>query len=261
MHVTRLPSARQKLDRKLYTRAEFEDLRIEAAERMNADEDLLRDALSVKARAGRYYWVHQTNWLGEPCLQLAQDMFAMQEIIFRTRPRYIVELGVAWGGSLLFYSTLMQLLGGEAVVGVDVYMPDDLIERLSAFGDLSDRLALINASSLERETVSHVQQLVAGCRETMVIADSDHTHDHVLQELLLYSPLVGKGQYLVCADTVIEYQKEPGYAPRPWARGNNPKTALDAFLETTDRFEVDRSIDRKLLLTSMIGGYLKCVRD
>jgi cephalosporin hydroxylase len=95
----------------------------------------------------------------------------------------------------------------------------------------------------------------------MVILDSFHTHDHVLKELRLYSPLIGLGHYLICSDTVIEYQPEPDYRDRPWGHGNNPKTALDQFLKENDRFVIDRAIDNKLLFTCIPGGYLKCCKD
>src|SRR5437867_13066599 len=129
-------------NKKIYTREEFEQLRKTSASAMAADAQLVGDALDVKVRAGSYYWVHQTTWFGEPILQLPQDMFALQEIIFRTRPRFVIELGVAWGGSLLFYSSLMEVLGGERIIGVDIYIPDDLRGRLGAFGRLSDRLTI-----------------------------------------------------------------------------------------------------------------------
>ncbi|MDP2815691.1 MAG: CmcI family methyltransferase, partial [Rectinemataceae bacterium] len=98
-------------------------------------------------------------------------------------------------------------------------------------------------------------------RKVMVILDSFHAHDHVLKELRLYSPLIGSGHYLICSDTVIEYQPEADYRPRPWGHGNNPKTALDQFLKENDRFAIDRTIDNKLLFTCIPGGYLKCIKD
>ncbi len=247
--------------KKLYTRAEFEELRRKYAHEMAADQRLIKDALDLKVRAGAYYWVHQTNWMGEPILQLPQDMFAFQEIIYKTRPKFIIELGVAWGGSLLFYSSLMELFGGEKVIGVDIYMPDDLQERLRSHGKISDRIVLLNASSVDEGTISKIKAIVGDSREVMVILDSFHTHDHVLRELRLYSPLIGPDHYLVCSDTVIEYQPEASYRPRPWGHGNNPKTALDQFLKENDRFIVDHAIDEKLLFTCIPGGYLKCCKD
>jgi len=247
--------------KKLYTREEFEELRKRAAEEMAEDKELVKDALDVKVRAGRYYWIHQTTWFGEPILQPPQDMFALQEIIFNTRPRFIIEAGVAWGGSLLFYSTLMEVLGGERVIGIDVYIPDDLKERLGSFGRLSDRITLINGSSVEEDTLRQIKTIIGDSREVMVILDSDHTHEHVLKELRLYSQLVGKGYYLVCSDTVIEYQPKQEYWSRPWGHGNNPATALREFFNENDRFEVDRALSNKLLISCIPGGYLRCRKN
>jgi len=247
--------------KKLYTREEFEELRRRSAAAMAADEQLVKDALDVKVRAGKYYWIHQTTWFGEPILQPPQDMFAFQEIIFNTRPRFIVEVGVAWGGSLLFYSTLMEVLGGERIIGIDTYIPDDLRERLGSYGRLSDRITLINGSSVDEDTVNQVKSVLGGSREVMINLDSNHTHDHVLKELRLYSPLVGKGYYLICSDTVIEYQPKQDYWTRPWGHGNNPATALREFLRENDRFEVDWALSNKLLITCIPGGYLRCCKD
>jgi cephalosporin hydroxylase len=243
----------------LYTRKEFEEIRTKSAQKMVKDETLRRDALDVLVRADSYKWIHQTNWLGEPILNLPQDMFALQEIIFKTRPRFIIEIGVAWGGSLLFYSTLMETLGGEGIIGVDIYLPEDLKKRLASHGKLSERLILIKGSSIEQDTLSRVKSLVGSCREVMVVLDSYHTHEHVLKELHLYSPLVGRGFYLICGDTIVEDLPKP--AERPWGPGNSPKTARDAFLRENDRFEVDESLKNKLLFTCNPGGYLKAIKD
>jgi cephalosporin hydroxylase len=244
-------------EKKLLTREEFENLRVESARGMNADRELCRDALDVLTRADEHMWIHQTNWLGEPILNLPQDMFAIQEILFRTRPKFVIELGVAWGGSLLFYSTLMEILGGERVIGVDIYMPEDLKERLSSHGSISGRLELMNLSSVEEDTVGRIRTIVGDCREVMVLLDSYHTHDHVLRELRLYSPLVGRGYYLVCGDTIVEDIPEQKHRPRPWGPGNNPKTAVDQFLKENEDFEVDRDLENKLLLSCNYGGYLR----
>jgi cephalosporin hydroxylase len=247
--------------KKMYTREEFEELRRKAAEDMAGDEELVQDALDVKVRAGRYFWIHQTTWFGEPILQAPQDMFALQEIVFNTKPRFIIEAGVAWGGSLLFYSTLMEALGGERIIGIDHYIPDDLRDRLGSFGRLSDRITLINGSTIDEHTISQVKTIIGNSREVMVVLDSDHTHEHVLKELRLYSPMVGKGYYLVCSDTVIEYQPVQEYVSRPWGHGNNPATALREFFKENNRFEVDRALSNKLLISCIPGGYLRCCKN
>ena len=95
----------------------------------------------------------------------------------------------------------------------------------------------------------------------MVILDSDHTHDHVLQELHLYSGLIGKGQYMICSDTIIESMPIHKHHRRGWVPNNNPKTALRAFFKENDRFIVDKSLDNKLLFSCKPGGFLKCIKD
>lgn len=172
----------------MYTREEFDELRRGWAQKMAGDLELRRKALEVLVDADRYNWFHLTNWFGEPALQLPHDMFATQEIIFTTRPRYIVETGVAWGGSLLFYSTLMHALGA----------------RLEAFPRLAERITLINGSSVDASVVDKVLGMIGTSREVLLILDSNHTHAHVLEEFRRYSGFVGPGQYLVCGDTIVE---------------------------------------------------------
>jgi cephalosporin hydroxylase len=245
----------------MHTRKEFEELKVKWAETMASDFTLRQKSLEVLTEADRHNWIHQTTWFGEPLLQMPQDMFALQEIIYKTRPRFIVEVGVAWGGSLLFYSTLMEVLGGERIVAIDIYIPADLKDRINAFQKLADRITWINGSSIEADTVNQVKAVLGGSRDVLIVLDSNHTHEHVLQELRLYSPLVGKGHYLVCGDTVVEYIPEQTHRPRPWGPGNNPKTALDAFLKESKRFRVDKKIDNKLLFTCNPGGYLECCEE
>src|SRR5438093_13533678 len=107
----------------MFTREQYEEIRAKSAKEMSADLELRRAALNVLVKADGYHWIHQANWLGQPVLQLPQDMFALQESIYETRPRFIIEVGVAWGGSLLFYSMLMAVFGGKHVIGSDISVP------------------------------------------------------------------------------------------------------------------------------------------
>ncbi|EKD41143.1 MAG: Cephalosporin hydroxylase [uncultured bacterium] len=245
----------------MYSRDEFEKLRLQAALGMASDTSLQQKALEVFTLADRHMWVHQATWFGEPVLQVPHDMFALQEIIFKTRPKYIIELGVCWGGSLLFYSTLMEILGGEKIIGVDVYIPEDLKERLYAHRQLSSRIELIQASSIEKSTIEKVKEMTKGSREVMILLDSNHTHDHVLEELRLYSPFVGKGYYMICGDTIVEKIDRQTHRERPWGPGNNPMTALKAFLNESNRFSKDTALMNKLLFTCNPEGYLVCIKD
>lgn len=244
--------------KEILTRDQFEAFRQEKAKEMAEDAGLQKRALEVFAQADRHYWLHQTTWFGEPIINLPQDLFALQEIIFRTRPDHIVEVGTAWGGSLLFYSTLMGAMGGKSVIAVDVFIPPDLRERIGRFGAVSKRIRWVLGSSTDSATFASVKKEIGPDDKVLVVLDSDHSHDHVLKELRMYAPLVKKGQYLVCCDTIVE--KVPPHRPRPWGPGNNPLTAARQFLRESNRFEVDAALENKLLLTCNPGGYLRCVR-
>lgn len=249
-------------EKKIYTRSEFEELRRSSAKKMADDLELQQAALSIKVRAGhKYYWVHQTNWMGEPCLQVAQDMLALQEAVFKSRPDYIIESGVAWGGTMLYLASLLKIFGGKKIVGVDIFIPDDLRGRLmSEDNPVRDMIDLIEGSSIDVDIVARIRSIVGDSKKVLVLLDSDHTHDHVLKELQLLSPFVSAGQYLICGDTTIERQPPAEERPRAWGKGNNPATALKEFLSDRDDFEVDYELENKLLLTNNPGGYLRRVR-
>jgi cephalosporin hydroxylase len=248
-------------EKKIYTREEFESMRLKMAQDMAENMRLQADALNVLVEADRYNWIHQSTWFGEPALQLPQDMFAIQEIIYKTRPDFVIEVGVAWGGSVLFNATICEALGHGHVIGIDIFMPNDLIERLGKKGAVSERITLLEGSSVSPEIRDRVCDLIGENRHTLVILDSYHSHEHVLEELTTYSPFVGKNCYLVCGDTIIEKLPEQPHRPREWGKGNNPATALDVFLNSQDRFVIDSYFDNKLLLSCNPKGYLRAVRN
>ena len=247
--------------KKIYTRQEFEKSRKQWAEKMSQNKFLKEKSLEVFVEADKHNWIHQTNWLGEPSLQTAEDLVTFQEIIFQTKPEYIIEVGVAWAGSLLLYATLMEALGGNKIIGVDVFMPDDLKERIYSHGKISERIKLIEGSSLEVHTLNQIKDILGNSKKVMVHLDSHHTHDHVLKELNLYSGFVDNGYYMVAGDTIIDYIPEQKHRPRPWGKGNNPKTALDEFLKSNNDFFIDPQFDQKRLMSNQPGGYLRCIRS
>jgi cephalosporin hydroxylase len=244
----------------IITKDEFLQINEQAAREMSLDKDFQAKALEVLVEADHHRWIHQNTWFGEPLLNLPQDMFAIQDIIWRTRPEYIIEVGVAWGGGMLFEATLLEILGGQKVIGIDIFIPPDLRQRLSSHGKLSERLVLIEGSSTAADTLAQVEALLGGSRKVLVILDSYHTHEHALNELRSYAPLIEKGQYLICGDTVVERIPPQLHRTRPWGPGNNPATAVKEFLSLTDRFAVDEKIDQRLLLSCHPGGYLQAVK-
>ena len=241
--------------------SDFEERNRTTIAQMHGDvalESLTRDWFVASVKHG---YAHHFTWLGRPIIQYPQDIIAMQEIIWRTRPDLIVETGVAHGGSLVFYASMLELLGGDGlVVGVDVEIRSHNRAAIETH-PMSKRIGLIEGSSTDEAVLRQVRERARGRQRVLVTLDSSHTHEHVRQELQVYSPLIKKDGYLVVFDTVIEEMPDGSIQDRPWGRGNSPGTAVQAFLSSNDGFVVDREIDGKLLITAAPGGYLKCVAD
>lgn len=224
---------------------------------------------SPMVRSGREFFVesiaakysYNFDWLGLPVIQYPQDIVAIQEIVWRVQPDLIIETGVARGGSVVFYASLLELLGGNGkVVGIDIDIRPHNLEAIRAHR-LAHRIELIQGSSVEDGVVERVRALAAGCRRILVALDSNHTHDHVLAELRAYSGFVGAGSYLIVLDTCVEQLPAEFSRDRPWGPGNSPMTAVDQFLGENDRFAVDETMDRKLIVSVSPRGYLRCVKD
>jgi cephalosporin hydroxylase len=126
---------------------------------------------------------------------------------------------------------------------------------------LSERITLIEGSSVDSYVIDQVKEIIDSKKSVMVMLDSNHTHEHVLEELRLYSPVVTRGCYLVVLDTIIEDLSDDSFPDRPWCVGNNPKTAVREFLRENDRFESDKELESRLLLTLAPDGYLQCLKD
>jgi cephalosporin hydroxylase len=229
-------------------------------EAMQADEELKVLRSKIYAAIAKYRYTYNFNWFGRPIIQLPEDILTMQEIIMQVKPDLIIETGVAHGGSLIFSASMLELLGQGEVIGIEIEMRAHNREGVEQH-PLSKRISLIEGSSISDEVAGQVRQKAAGKKSVMVFLDSNHTHDHVLRELELYSPLVTKGSYLVVFDTGIEDMPDDAYSDRPWGKGNNPKTAVWEFLKNNDRFEIDRELESRMMYTVAPDGYLRCVKD
>jgi len=158
----------------------------------------------------------------------------------------------------VFYASMLQLIGHGDVLGVDIDIRQHNREAIEAH-PMSHRIQMIQGSSIDPAIVEQVKQRIAG-KKVLVVLDSNHTHEHVLQELRLYAPLVSVGSYCVVMDTVVEDMPEDAFPDRPWGKGDNPKTAVWAYLKENQDFEIDAAIHSKLLITVAPDGYLRRVR-
>jgi cephalosporin hydroxylase len=239
---------------------EFQREREQNIERLGHNtrlEDLSRQWLR-EAAACKYSY--NFTWLGRPVIQYPQDIVALQEILWQVKPRLVIETGVAHGGSLIFYASMLELIGDGEVLGIDVDIRAHNREAIQAH-PLHKRIGMIEGSSVSEQVVHAARGLADRNKPVLAVLDSNHSHEHVLREMQLYAPMVTRGSYMVVFDTVIEDMPAGSYPGRDWDKGNNPRTAVREFLKGTDRFEVDRSVDAKLSITAAAGGYLKCVKD
>ena len=205
------------------------------------------------------------TWLGRPIIQYPQDIVAMQELIWRIQPSLIIETGIAHGGSLIFSASMLELnaaCGGPRdaeVLGIDVEIRSHNRKAIEEH-PLAKRISMIQGSSIAPEIIAKVQERASGQERVLVCLDSNHTHAHVLAELEAYAPLTTVGSYCAVFDTVVEDMPAELFPDRPWGPGNNPKTAVREYLKSHPEFEIDKSVEHKLLITVAPDGYLKRVK-
>jgi cephalosporin hydroxylase len=222
----------------------------------------------------RHKWAYNFTWMGRPAIQFPNDAWALQEIIWEVRPDLIIETGIAHGGSLVFSASMLALLdvcdsieakrkldpnnSQRRVLGIDVDIRSHNREAINAH-PMSSRIQMIQGSSIDVNTVEKVYKIASHYSKILVCLDSNHTHEHVLAELNAYAPLVSKGSYCIVFDTIIEDMPIEISSNRPWAPGNNPKTAVREFLKSNPEFEINKSIDHKILISVAPDGFLKRV--
>ena len=221
----------------------------------------------------RLKYAYNFNWMGRPIIQFPQDIVAMQEIIWETKPDLIIETGIARGGSLIFYASLLELLNisvekkERQVVGVDIEIRNHNRVEIEKH-PMSKIITMIEGSSIDDDIVKELDEIVKNYDRVLVVLDSNHTGDHVLAECQKYSKFVTQGSYLVVMDTVTQMlfdrieksgQEVPEHLRRPWNRDNNVMTGLKKFMKENDCFEYDTRYD-KLLISCNTGGYLKRIK-
>ena len=238
------------------------------AELQSLSRDWLRHA---QARRYSYHF----DWLGRPIIQYPQDIVALQELIWSVAPDLVIETGIAHGGSLVLSASVLALLDyrdaveegttldpkapRRRVLGVDIDIRAHNRAAIEAH-PMAQRIDMIEGSSIAPETIQQVRDTAAGCERVLVCLDSNHAHDHVLAELEAYAPLASVGSYCVVFDTLVEDLPAELSADRPWGPGDNPRTAVRAYLANHPEFEIDREIGHRLLISVAPDGYLRRLR-
>lgn len=217
-------------------------------------------------------YVYNFDWMGRPIIQYPQDMVAIQELVWRVRPDLIIETGIAHGGSLILSASMLAMLdmcdaieagttidprtSKRKVIGLDIDIRAHNRAAIEAH-PMASRIQMFQGSSIDPAVVQQVRAAAQGYKKVLVFLDSMHTHDHVLGELDAYATLVTPGSYCVVFDTFVDDMPPKFFADRPWDVGNNPKTAVRAWLPKHPEFEVDAEMEQRLLVTVAPHGFLR----
>lgn len=246
---------------------EVEKFKQETNDRLDensVNKDLSESALGFMKSSTKPKYSYNFSWMGRPIIQYPQDIVAMQELIWEIQPDLIIETGIAHGGSLVFSAAMLELnaaCGGPVdaeVVAVDIDIREHNRSEIESH-PMNKRITMIEGSSIAPEIIELVKAKAVNKNRVLVCLDSNHTHDHVLAELEAYALMASKNSYCVVFDTIIEDLPDDMFSNRPWAPGNNPKTAVWEFLKNHSEFEIDERIDNKLLISVAPNGYLKRV--
>jgi cephalosporin hydroxylase len=256
----------------------------ESIRKIGEDRDFIELSNIWNRESIRHSYALNFSWLGRPVIQVPQDLYAIQELIWTCRPDLIIETGIAHGGSLVMSASMLALLdycdaienghvldpraGRRKVVGVDIDIRSHNRAAIDAH-PLRHKIHPIQGSSVAADIMKQIAAHSEGYERVMVFLDSNHTHDHVLEELELYAPYVSPSSYCVVWDTGVEDLPEEMCANRPWGKGNNPKTAVWEYMKRLQsegrkardggdlRFEYDRTIEHKIAITASPDGFLK----
>lgn len=197
---------------------------------------------------------YQFDWMGVPIIQMPGDLVMFQEIVWKTRPDLIIETGVARGGSLIFWASMQKLCGIDGkVLGVDIDIREHAKKAISG-SQFNQQIELLQGSSTDLDIFGEVKKFASPFKRIMVALDSNHTHEHVLDELRLYADLVSPGCMLLVLDTVIdELDVDPD---RPWGPGASPKTAVIEYMKSQPGiFENLNVFERRSVLSVAPNGY------
>lgn len=178
------------------------------------------------------------SWLGRPIIQLPEDMVRIQEVLYRVRPDVVIETGVAHGGSLIFYATLFKAMGCGRVVGVDIEIREPNRRAIEGHA-LAPLIHLIEGSSTDPATVAKVRAQIRPGERVLVILDSNHTYQHVAEELEAYASMVTPGSYLVATDGIMKDLHDVPRGQPDWVK-DNPTAAAADFAARHPEFHLEQ---------------------
>lgn len=188
--------------------------------------------------------LHKSTYFGVQIQKNPLDLFLYQEILYKLKPDFIIEIGSLYGGSALYFSHILDLLGHGEVISID-------ISHSHIYQQVKEKTNITLIESDAKLCFDKVKTIVKD-KKCFVIEDSSHEYENTLQILIIYSALVSIGSYFIVEDTVCHHGLEAGPFPGPYE-------AVQEFLKLNDSFEIDFEM-HKFVLTFNPNGFLKRVK-
>ncbi len=242
----------------------FSSRRQEQIECNKNNVELLSSAQTFFERSVESKYSYGFDWLGLPIIQYPQDIIALQEIIYSTKPNIIIETGFGRGGSVMLYASILDLIHSESdpswkVISVEIDFNKKGLDHIRQ-SKYRNNVHFLTGSSIDPDVINSVKKYFSSSDSVMVILDSLHTYDHVSAELDYYSKFVSKGNFICVMDTAIGYLPESASNDRPWSPSNSPLQAANNFMDNNNEFVLRNDIDLKLLISVAKSGYIQRIK-
>jgi cephalosporin hydroxylase len=240
---------------------EFSKHRQDWRESLGNNKSLRDQAISLTVAANEFMYGYQWEWCGVPIIRHPDDMVLQQEIIWNLRPTHIVETGIARGGSLILSASLMEMTGVKAnVLGIDIQIFPHAQDALRNWIN-ENKIHVHESDSTSASTAQLVKDFLSNSSSpALIVLDSNHSHNHVLNELVNFSALVPVESIIMVADTIISEMPDGSYENRPWSNKSNPLTAVEEFLRGNQNFKLDKRWSRRSLMGECRDGIIRRIR-
>lgn len=246
------------MKKKIITREEFFKNAKKFKTNISKNKKVQKLANSLMVESDRENWPYQHTWMNEPMLQTPEDIIKLQEIIFKYKPTIVIEVGIAWAGTLLFLETIRVKSNLKKIVGIDIFIPNSLKNRLK--NKISKDVIIFKSSSIDKNLKPKLKKII-GKNKCLVHLDSNHTEEHVFNELVFFDDLLKKDDLLIVGDTILNYIPKQKHRIREWDNKKNPKTALNKFLKINKKYKLLNELSQNLLLTNNPFGHIIKIKN
>ena len=199
--------------------------------------------------------MYEASWLGRPIIQFPSDIIAIQELLWQIKPDFVIETGVAHGGSLILSASILDMIGHGEVIGIDIDIREHNRREIENH-NLFKRIHLIEGSSIDQKIISKIYKLTSASQKVVVILDSNHSQEHVSEELRAYSKIVTPKSYIVVHDGAQAWVSDIPSGKKEW-KDNHPLNSINNFLENNPQFSIDEKFNRWGVTSSPYGYILR----